>query len=498
MMRGHRDLQPLQLGTWRSAEPHQRPAVPESLSLPRLKAVFRTSLTLLVAVGISACEALTPVKSDLADADVEIRAQWTSTRDSQAAQQGWLNDFDDPILDALVLEALVNNYDLRATATRVPQARAQARIVGAELYPRVDVGATAARRGLSSNGDALNLNSYDLEVDVAWEADIWGRLRNDTLAATLNADATAANYAAARLSVAARVAQAWFNLVEAELQVELAEQTVRNFRDNLEIVTEGFRSGLNSALDVRLERANLAGAESELEATRIVRDGRARALDVLLGRYPAAELAIARSLPTINTPVPPGLPAQILERRPDVRAAALQLAASDENYNAARKNRLPRIFLTAGGGATSGDLRDLLDLDDLVWRIVGDISAPVLQGGRLQAERDLAKATSDEALANYAQTVLVAFREVETALTAERLLALQEASLRIAATESNEAERLALERYRVGLVDIITWLEARRRAFNANSSLIAVSNRRIQNRIDLYLALGGGFAPEPL
>jgi len=448
--------------------------------------------------ALGGCDALTPVRTDLADADVEIRTQWTSTLDGQAVQQGWLQDFDDLILDALVVEALANNYDLRAAATRVAQARAQARIVGAELYPRVDVGATAARRGLSSSGDPLTLNSFDLAVDVAWEADVWGRLRNDTLAATLSADATAANYAAARLSIAARVAQAWFNLVEAELQVELAEQTVSNFRDNLEIVTEGFRSGLNSALDVRLERANLAGAESELEATRIVRDGRARTLDVLLGRYPAAELKIARTLPTMNTPVPPGLPAQILERRPDVRAAALQLAASDENYNAARKNRLPRILLTGGGGATSGDLRDLLDLDDLVWRIVGDISAPVFQGGRLQAERDLAQASSDETLANYAQTVLVAFREVETALTAERLLALQEVSLRIAATESNEAERLALERYRVGLVDIITWLEARRRAFNANSSLIAVSNRRIQNRIDLYLALGGGFAPEPL
>jgi outer membrane protein TolC len=135
----------------------------------------------------------------------------------------------------------------------------------------------------------------------------------------------------------------------------------------------------------------------------------------------------------------------------------------------------------------------LLDFDALVWRIAANLALPIFQGGRLDAERDLARAEVEEVLADYAQVVLVAFREVEVALTAERYLSRQESALRVAARESEEADVLALERYRSGLVGIITWLEARRRAFNAKSTLIAVSNLRLQNRIALYLALGGDF-----
>jgi outer membrane protein TolC len=198
-------------------------------------------------------------------------------------------------------------------------------------------------------------------------------------------------------------------------------------------------------------------------------------------------------LPAIETSVPAGLPAEILVRRPDVRSAALRLEASDERFSAARKNRLPGLTLTASGGASSGELGNLLNYDAIIWSIAADLAAPVFQGGRLQAEQDLARAENQEVLAGYAQTVLVAFREVEIALSAERTLARQEAALEVAVRESVEAEALALERYRAGLVDIITWLEARRRAFNARSSLLATSNSRLQNRIALYLALGGGF-----
>jgi len=344
-----------------------------------------------------------------------------------------------------------------------------------------------------SNASDLDRAQFNARVNAAWEIDLWGRLANEKRAAARDADAAAADYQAARLSLAAAVAQAWFDAVEAELQVKLAQDTVRNFRDNLEVVHESFRAGLNSALDVRLERANLAGAEAELEASLIVRDRSVRSLEVLLGRYPSGELAVATELPMIESEVPAGLPAEILVRRPDVRSAALRLEASDERFSSARKNRLPGIALTASGGVSSGQLGNLLDYDAIIWSIAADLAAPVFQGGRLQAERDLAGAENEEVLSDYAQVVLVAFREVESALTAERILASQEAALEVAARESVEAEALALERYRAGLVDIITWLEARRRAFNARSSLLSVSNARLQNRIALYLALGGGF-----
>jgi len=393
---------------------------------------------------------------------------------------------------------VATNYDLQAAAARVEQSRARARIVGAALRPQVDVGAGASRADLSGSGGAnVIADRFEVRANAAWEIDLWGRLANAKRAAARDADSVSADYAAARLSLAAGVAQAWFDAIETGLQVDLAMNTVSNFRDNLEIVQDGFRAGLNSALDVRLERANLAAAEAALEASLIVRDDAVRKLEVLLGRYPSGELALAKTLPAIETRVPAGLPAEILLRRPDVRAAALRLEASDERYNDARKNRLPNIILTASGGVTSGELRDLLGFDALVWSLAGNLAAPLLQGGRLQAERDLARTVTDEALAEYAQVVLGAFREVETALTSERLLASQEAALIIAARESVAAEVLALERYRAGLVGIITWLEARRRAFNTQSSLLIISNSRLQNRIALYLALGGGFESAP-
>jgi len=448
----------------------------------------------LLALALAGCEALTPVKTDFADSGVVVPDDWASTPQAADVKQGWLVDFDDATLDKLVGEAVATNYDLRAAATRVQQARARARIVGAELYPQVDLGVRASRADLSgNNGNSGRIDQFDARVNASWEIDLWGRLANEKRAAARDADAAAADYQAARLSLAATVAQAWFDTVEAELQVKLAQDTVRNFRDNLEIVHEGFRAGLNSALDVRLERANLAGAEAELEASLIVRDQSVRSMEVLLGRYPSGELAVATELPMIETEVPAGLPAEILVRRPDVRSVALRLEASDERFSSARKNRLPGIALTASGGVSSGQLGNLLDYDAIIWSIAADLAAPVFQGGRLQAERDLARAQNEEVLSDYAQVVLVAFREVETALTAERLLASQEAALEVASRESTEAEVLALERYRAGLVDIITWLEARRRAFNARSSLLSVSNARLQNRIALYLALGGGF-----
>jgi outer membrane protein, multidrug efflux system len=461
-----------------------------------VKGVAKVLIGLFVAAALAGCEALTPVKTDFQDSGVVIPESWSSDAPDARVKQAWLEDFADPTLSKLVTEAIATNYSLRAAAARVEQARARAGIAGARLLPQVDAAAGASRADLSGNNASGRVDSYDARVTAAWEVDLWGRLGDEQRAAARDADAVAADYLAARLSLAATVAQAWFDAVEAQLQVELAQETVRNFRDNLEIVHEGFRAGLNSALDVRLERANLAGAEAELEGTLIVRERRVRSLEVLLGRYPKGELAIATALPDIETAVPAGLPAEILARRPDVRSVAYRLAASDQRFTAARKNRLPGIALTASGGVTSGELGNLLDFDAIIWSIAADLAAPVFQGGRLQAERDLAGAENQEVLADYAQVVLVAFREVETALSAERILASQEAALEVASRESVEAEALALERYRAGLVDIITWLEARRRAFNARSALLGISNARLQNRIALYLALGGGFETE--
>jgi len=214
---------------------------------------------------------------------------------------------------------------------------------------------------------------------------------------------------------------------------------------------------------------------------------------VLLGRYPADALQVSTNLPSLRQEVPAGLPSQLLRRRPDVVAAERQLAASLERVKAAKKEMLPTISLSASGGTSSGDLRDLLDTERIFWTVAGNLAQPIYQGGRLRAGVDFSDANSRQALANFSQSVLNAFQEVETFLAAEPHLQEEELALDQAAQESMAAEQLAWQQYQRGLVDIITVLETQRRAFNARSALLSVTNSRLVNRANLYLALGGDF-----
>lgn len=433
--------------------------------------------------------------------DLDTPGTWTSTAGYAAtASQNWLADFDDPVLSTLVDDAMGGNFDLRAAAARVDAARGRANIDAADLYPQLSARLDASRTKRNSTGNfairSAVTNNFGIGLNSSWEADIWGKLRNQARAGLIDSEATAADYNAARLSLAANIAQAWFNAVEAKLQVELAALTVRSYRNNLATIETGFRNGISDALEVRLARANVAGAEGRWEARKVLLDETVRTLEVLLGRYPSFSLELADKLPVINRDVPPGLPSELLERRPDVRAAELRFVATDERVKQARKNLLPSISLTVNGGTSTDEFRKMLDGDFLVWNIASNLATPIFQGGRLRAQVDVSLAEQAGALADYAQIALQAFQEVESALTAERLLVEQEIALQTAATESVEAEQLATEQYRAGLVDIITLLDTQRRSFDAQSALIETSNQRLQNRVGLYLALGGSFSQQ--
>ena len=458
-------------------------------------AVSRGYLAILgVVAALSGCQTLVPFQTDPGTAGVEIPEGWSTPEHTRPVRSAWLDDLGDPRLRTLLDEAIGKNFDLRAAAARVDAAIAQASVEAAAEQPTMDAAGAGSRGGSATGpGRRVTGSTFSAQLDVAWEVDLWKRLANATKAARLEAQATFEDYAAARLSLTGNTAQAWFDALETELQLELTDETVENFQNNLEIVEEGFRSGLNSALDVRLERANLASARSELEARRIDRDRAVRTLEVLLGRYPLGGISLSGELPGISSEIPAGLPAELLSRRPDIRAAALRLEASGELVNEAQKRWLPSFRLTGAGGLRSGELRNWLDVDAILWSIAAGLTAPIIDAGRIDAQVALAKARSNEALADYAQTLLNAFQEVETALASEAFLARQEHALRLAASESEQAATLALERYRKGLTDIITWLEARRRAFSTKSSLLSVSNQRIQNRITLHLALAGDF-----
>jgi NodT family efflux transporter outer membrane factor (OMF) lipoprotein len=414
------------------------------------------------------------------------------------AGAGWLNDFNDATLNGLVREALKNNPDLRVTAARLKMARANVRIAGADLVPSLTASALAARtkRNRASGFEITSTRNdrFNPMLDFAWEVDVWSRLSDLHASALLDAGEATANLKAAQLSLAANTAKGWFSLAESELQVRLANETYKSYTNNLAVLEDGFKRGLTKALDVRLMRTSVRNAQSTVQLRLRERDGARRSLEVLLGRYPKSELALNDSLPTINRPVPAGLPARLLARRPDVLAMQRSYLAAHRRTTSARKDLLPKISLTVSSGTSSDELKNVLDLDNKIWNLAANLAQPIFDGRKIRSQIDWAQAQQEEARYNYVQTALQAFAEVETALAAEVFLTGQETALRGSVTEAGEAQTLALEDYQAGLTDIVTVLESQRRVFDAKRSLIELQNLRLQNRIDLYLALGGEFS----
>lgn len=442
-------------------------------------------------------------KVEYPELDLATPTNWAAATITGSGADDWWRDLGPTRLDSLVSQALANNYDLKGAAARLAQAQAQAEAAGAPLMPQLSATGNGSRRKQNfvgfpipgSDGQVLSSTStsYGVNLNLAWEVDLWGRLRAGAQAALADAQAASADFRGARLSLAAQTARAYFAAVEAGRQVELASATVENYRLSTEQIQSRYRRGLRSSLDLRLGRSSLAAAQATLEQRRQQQDVSLRQLELLLGRYPSATIAVDTQLPAVIGAVPAGLPADLIARRPDLVAAERRLTAADRRLAVARRALLPSISLTASTGRSSSALGDLLDGDFSVWNLVGNLSQPLLQGGRLRAGIDQAASAAEGALFAYAQSALRAYGEVETRLSAEGFLSDQEQALTTAATEAGAARVLAEERYAKGLSDLITLLESQRRAFDAESRLLNIKRQRLDARIDLYLALGGGF-----
>jgi NodT family efflux transporter outer membrane factor (OMF) lipoprotein len=336
-----------------------------------------------------------------------------------------------------------------------------------------------------------------VSLDVAWEPDLWGRLSAEQRAAEHDLVASAADLAGARLSVAAGTAKAWLAWQEGRLQLELAERSVASYERTEELVRRRFEGGVADLLDVHLANANASGARALAAARGDTAERAARQLEILLGRYPAGALEAPTALPATPPPPPAGVPGTLIARRPDLAAAEARLFAGEERLRVARANLYPSLRLAASVGRTSNELGDLIDPDFSVWSILASLAQPILQGGRLRAGVDLADARLQEVVAAFESQLLVALNEVESQLQAESFLATWEAEQERAAEEARAAQEIAESRYDAGLADLLTVLEAQRRALDAQSQHLNVRHQRLARRVDLHLALGGGFeSPE--
>ena len=404
----------------------------------------------------------------------------------------WLATFGDDQLNAVVAEALANNPDLRVGAARVEQAQLYAKLAGAKLYPSVDL---IARGGTKLSGDSSGLQGGWLLM--SWELDIWGRVRYGRAAAAADALSAQADFEYARQSLAALVAKSWFLATEATLQADVARQTIRQSEELVRLAQSRVQVGVANDEDVYVARASVGTYQDALRQIELGRENAIRALELLLGHYPAAVTAIETKLPAQPAPVPTGLPSQLLERRPDVIAAERRVAAAFNRVGEAKAARLPAIALTSGVSAISSELVVLKDHDNPVWSLGANLLAPIYKGGALKTNVEIKTAEQKQAVAAYASVGLRAFGEVEGALASELAAREREQILAQTLSDSQRAYDVVQTQFRVGSTDL-RFVTQRQLALNSTqAALISVQTEQRIQRVNLHLALGGSFEAKP-
>ncbi len=405
-------------------------------------------------------------------------------------EAGWLAKLEDPLLDALVREALANNRNLQSAAANVQRSWALAGQAGAALSPSVSLSSGASRGG---NIEDSGADSYSLTGQASWELDLWGRIRAGNQAAVLSAEAAEADYVYSQYSLAAAVARAYFLSIEAGRQAETVQNTLNALNETDRIVGVQFEFGLATSQDVALSRSDLARTKASLVAAQGSQRDALRALEVLLGRYPAADVEVRPDLPPVPAAPPPGLPSDLLERRPDIIAAERRVAASFNSLDQAKAARMPSISLTGSVGGSSGDLTNLINPTNIAWQAATSLVAPLLDGGLRESQIEQASAEQKQAIAGYGDAVLNAFQEVEGSLDQTVVLRERAVSLEEAAKEANNALRIANLRYEEGETDLLDVLTIQQRVLSNEGDVVSIERAQLDEWIALNLALGGSW-----
>ena len=434
----------------------------------------------------------------------------------------WIRSFGDPELTALVADAVERNPDLKAAAARVEASRAAVRIAASSLYPRIAMKGLGERQGQEVHGDlgrginppdfggsgvensggaGLDTSTdessqrwvYGIAAGAAWEADVWGRIRSKKAAAKAESAALEADYEFARQSLAAAVARAYFTTIEAAQQEANAQETLDLYQEDLRLTDVRKQHGFASDFDMSQIKSRTASAQDALYTAQQARAQTIRAIEVVTSRYPAGRFDVRRSFPGQPKGVPAGLPAQILERRPDLIASERRFAASFHRVNEARTARLPRFVLSATGGLGTAQLDSIGTLDAVVWSLAAGATQPIFFGGELKAAQDLRTAEQKAAAASYVGAALRAFEDVEDALAGDYYLRKREGALADAVSSSADSVKFGREQLEQGQIDMFTILRLAGENLAAKVQLTQVRASRLRERVNLHLALGGDF-----
>lgn len=430
---------------------------------------------------------------------------WKTAEPSEAAARGeWWKVFDDPVLDALQAAALDANQDLRAAAARLQQSRALQRTARADRFPTVDAGfgptrsrPSPASQGLPENADTDPNTLWRAQLGLSYEVDVFGRVANSVAAAGASLQRDEALYRSVLLALQADVAHTYFLLRELDAEQAIFANTVELRTEGLRLMERRFAEGFIDELDVARSRTELATAQSESLGVQRQRAVAEHALALLLGRSPADFRFAPQPLARITVSVPPGLPSELLERRPDIAAAERAMAAANARIGVARAAFFPSLTLTGAAGFESGELGDLFQWSSrtfLLGPVAGTIlSLPIFDGGRRRAGVDRALAVWEEDVATYRQTVLNAFREVEDGLAGLRILSEQTRAQDTAVAAAERAVQLSRVQYREGAVSYLDVIEADRSALAQQRGRVRLDAERARTVVSLIRALGGGW-----
>jgi multidrug efflux system outer membrane protein len=452
------------------------------------------------ALSLAGCAVGPTYKRPAVNAPTDFRGATNDVSTNSLADLPWWSVFKDPVLQDLIQVALTNNYDLRIILTRVDQARAIQAQTRSQFLPQVGYGGEANRGkneylGLPTpNGGQIG-NSYIAGFEALWEIDLWGRVRRMNEAARANYMATQEGRRNVMISLVSGVARAYFELLELDDQLAIAQRTKNSYERTLKLFSDQHAGGLASKLEV--SRAELAlrtvtATVPEIERQIALKENE---INTLLGRNPGPvarnSTLLAQEMPV---EIPVGLPSTLLERRPDVRAAEQQVRAANAGIGVAIGDFFPRIGLTTFYGGTSTDFDKLLKSEANIWSAAATAAGPLFTGGRLTGRYRQTKAAFEEARLSYQQTALGAFREVSDALISHRRYNDERVEQSQAVGAGREAVELATTRYQEGKASYYEVLEAQQQLFPAENTLSRIEAARRLAVIQLYQALGGGWS----
>ncbi|MEN8190818.1 MAG: TolC family protein [Thermodesulfobacteriota bacterium] len=423
-------------------------------------------------------EAVQSIKNDTVKK--KVPEQFSASAARGKVDDGWLKSFGDPVLNKLVAEALAHNPNLAAAQARVDKATGLTHQARAALKPTV--GLTGGYRDNSFAGaEEIGFGS----LKTSWEPDVWGRVRTGVAASEESAAASEADYHFARQSLAGATAKAWFLAITSKLQLRFAGEVVALQKKSLKIVEERNRIGQGRLQDVHLARAAMAQAGEAVTKARAAHESSLRSLELLLGRYPSADIKVTKKLVAVPPPIPAGIPSEILERRPDIIAAERRVAAAFYKQQEAELLHLPRFNFSLGLGTNS--------LTNAISSLSAGIFAPLYTGGAIEAQVETATAAQKETIARYAGRALEAFSEVENRLAAEEHLAKRHGFLLTVVDEDQQAYKIAKKQFDIGQLGLLDVLNIQSRWISAQIAEIDAASLQLINRVDLHLALGGSF-----